>query len=136
MAEALLREVVDEFPDLYEIKYSLGLLLAEKKAYDAAVIYLGDAAAGLPQRSRIQYNLSLLLKQLNRKAEAERALNRALLVEPGNPDYLYALAVLYMESGRLEDALNVAVLLRDNHPDLAFGVNLVDHIKKLLAKTN
>ena len=135
-AEALLREVADEYPDLYEIKYSLGLLLAEKKAYDAAVIYLGDAAAGLPQRSRIHYNLALLLKQLNRKTEAESALNRALLADPGNPDYLYALAVLYMESGRLDDALKVAVQLRNNHPDLAFSVNLVNHIKKLLTKTN
>ncbi|BBO67585.1 hypothetical protein DSCA_15150 [Desulfosarcina alkanivorans] len=135
-AEALLREVVDAHPDLHDIQYSLGLLLAEKKDFDQAVIYLGDAAAGLPQRSRIQYNLSLLLKQLNRHAEAENALNRAILIDPENADYLYALAVLYMESGRLDDALKVAVTLRKNHPDLAISVNLVDHIKKLLAKTN
>jgi tetratricopeptide (TPR) repeat protein len=33
MAEVLLRDVVEEHPDLYEIKYSLGLLLAEKRHF-------------------------------------------------------------------------------------------------------
>ena len=128
-AEALLREVVQEHPDLYEIKYSLGLLLAEKKAYDTAVIYLGDAAAGLPQRSRIQYNLALLLKQLNRNAQAETALHRALAVDPNNPDYLYALAVLYIEWDRPDEALKAALQLRDAHPALAMGRDLVNYIE-------
>ncbi len=132
-AETLLREVVDEHPNLHEIKYSLGLLLVEKKAFDAAIIYLGDAAAGLPHRTRIQYNLALLLKRLNRNAEAETALNRALTVEPKNPDYLYALAVLYMEWNRLDDALKVAVRLRENHPNLALGRDLVNYIKSSTA---
>ncbi len=129
-AEALFREVVQEHPGLYEIKYSLGLLLAEKKAYDEAIIYLGDAAAGLPQRSRIQYNLALLLKQLKRNAQAETALHRALSVDPNNPDYLYALAVLYMEWERPDDALEAALQLRDAHPTLAMGRDLVNYIKR------
>jgi len=133
-AEALLREVVVEHPDLYEIKYSLGLLLAEKKAFEDAVIYLGDAAAGLPQRSRIQYNLALLLKQLKRNAQAETALHRALSVDPKNPDYLYALAVLYMEWNRPDDALEAALQLRDAHPTLAMGRDLVNYIKRSKAE--
>jgi tetratricopeptide (TPR) repeat protein len=134
MAEVLLRDVVEEHPDLYEIKYSLGLLLAEKKAFQDAAIFMGDAAAGLPQRSRIQYNLSLLLKQLNRNAEAEIALNRALAVDPKNPDYLYALAVLYVEWNRLDDALEVAVRLREAHPELAMGSDLVNFINSSMAR--
>ena len=107
----------------------MGLLLAEKKAYDTAVIYLGDAAAGLPQRSRIHYNLALLLKQLNRNAQAETALNRALAVDPDNPDYLYALAVLYIEWDRPDEALKAALQLRDAHPALAMGRDLVNYIE-------
>jgi tetratricopeptide (TPR) repeat protein len=131
-AEALLREVVNEHPGLHDIQYSLGLLLAEKKAYDQAVIFLGDAAAGLPRRSRIQYNLSLLLKQLNRHAEAETALNRALTVDPDNPDFLYALAVLYLEWNRPEDAMAVANQLRELHPNLAIGHDLVNYIQSAM----
>ena len=99
-----------------------------------AVIYLGDAAAGLPQRSRIQYNLALLLKQLKRNAQAETALHRALSVEPNNPDYLYALAVLYIEWNRPDDALEAALQLRDAHPALAIGRDLVNYIKRSKAK--
>ncbi len=134
-AEALLREVVAEHPALYEIKYALGLLLAEKKAFEDAVTYLGDAAAGLPQRSRIHYNLALLLKQLKRNAHAETALHRALTVDPKNPDYLYALAVLYIEWNRLDEALTVASQLRDAHPTLAMGRDLINYINSSKTRT-
>ncbi len=132
-AETLLREVVAENPQMHEIKYSLGLLLAERNALGEAAIFLGEAAAGLPQRARVHYNLALLLKSLNRNPEAESALHQALSVDPQNPDYLYALAVHYLEWHRLDEALRVATQLRQFHPDLAFGADLVDHIERIKA---
>ena len=109
---------------------NINTLHAEKKEFDQAVVFLGDAAAGLPQRSRIQYNLALLLKELNRNPEAEAALQRALAASPGNPDYLYALAVLYLEWNRPTDALKIAERLRAAHPELAIGSDLVHYIKR------
>ncbi len=132
-AEMLLRQVVQEHPDLHEIKYSLGLLLAEKKEYEEAVVYIDDAASALPQRDRIQYNLSLLLKQLNRNEEAESALNRALLTDPKNPDYLYALAILYLEDKQIDKALEVALKLRETHPGLSIGSDLVNYISQSIS---
>ena len=55
--EVLLREVVDSQPELYEVQYSLGLLLAEKKQYVAAARYLAAAAGGMPDHARVHYNL-------------------------------------------------------------------------------
>ena len=46
-AEKLLREVVEWEPELYEVSYSLGLLLAEMQKYQDAERYLGKAAAGM-----------------------------------------------------------------------------------------
>jgi Flp pilus assembly protein TadD len=94
---------------------------------------LGEAAAGLPQRARVHYNLALLLKSLNRNPEAETALRQALAVEAQNPDYLYALAVLYLEWNRLDEALRVASRLRQYHPDLALAVDLVQYIERAKA---
>jgi Flp pilus assembly protein TadD len=74
----------------------------------------------------------LLLKQLNRHAEAETALNRALTVDPDNPDFLYALAVLYLEWNRPEDAMAVANQLRELHPNLAIGHDLVNYIQSAM----
>ena len=91
-AEALLREVTESHPELYEIHYSLGLLLAEEKQYAEAANHLERAATGIPERSRIQYNLGLLLQHLRRDLEAEAALRKASQLEPDILDYLYALA--------------------------------------------
>jgi tetratricopeptide (TPR) repeat protein len=129
-AERLLREVVEDYPDLWEIKYSLGLLLAEKGRYEEAVIYLGDASAGLPQRSRIHYNLGLLLQKLRRDADAESALKKALSMEPENPDYLYALAVFYLERKEWEKARQAAETLRTVRPDLPAGRQLLEIIER------
>ena len=129
-AERLLREVLAQRPDLYEVKYSLGLLLVEKQKYGEAALFLGDAAAGLPQRSRIHYNLGLLLQKLRRDDEAEAALQRALAVEPEDADYLYALAVFYLNQGDIQRARQAAEKLYDAHPTLPAGRQLLDAIDR------
>jgi len=71
-------------PEFHEASYSLGLLLAESKDYEGAVVYLAKAAKGMPERARVHYNLGLLLQYLNRAQEAEVSLMRAVQLEPGN----------------------------------------------------
>jgi len=132
-AEKLLREVISGHPDFYEIKYSLGLLLAEQGRFKEATAFMGDAAAGLPQRSRIHYNLGLLLQKVRLDTDAETALKKALGVEPNNPEYLYALAVFYLERGHLEQARQMAQKLQSAHPDLPAGQQLLDVINRKAA---
>ena len=127
-AEKLLREVTAEHPDFFEIKYSLGLLLAEQQRFDEAVVWLGDAAAGLPQRSRIHYNLGLLLQKLRRDEDAEAALKHALAAEPTHPDYMYALAVFYIERGLWPQARQMAERMQAAHPNLPAGRELLNFI--------
>ncbi len=129
-AERLLREVTVQHPDLYEVKYSLGLLLAEQNRYGEAAAFMEEASAGLPQRSRIHYNLGLLLQKLRRDTEAESALKRALALEVNNPDYLYALAVFYLERGDLEAARKTAEKLHTEHPDIPGGSRLLEIINR------
>jgi tetratricopeptide (TPR) repeat protein len=129
-AVSLLREVTDAHPDLYEIQYSLGLLLAEMQKYEAAVQSLQRAAAGLPGRSRIQYNLGLLLQRLNRDAAAETALKRALALEPDNLDYLYALALFYLQRQRLDEARHMAEQITAKYPEQPIGSQLLGVIRR------
>ena len=56
---------------MYDIAYFLGLLLVEEKRYDAALVYLQKAAAGLPGRASVRHNLGLLLQYLKRESAAE-----------------------------------------------------------------
>jgi len=129
-AERLLREVVAAQPELYEVNYSLGLLLAELQKYDQAVVYLSRAGQGLPDRARIQYNLGLLLQQLSRSVEAEKALAKALMIEPANRDFLLALADFYFKQRRWNDARRIAKQMKAMHPGDPTGQKIIDLIQQ------
>ncbi|MCG6893906.1 MAG: tetratricopeptide repeat protein [Desulfobacteraceae bacterium] len=129
-AEKLLREVLDNHPDLHDVRYSLGLLLAEKKDFDAAAHFMADAAAGLPQRHRIHYNLGLVLQRLDKDDAAERSLRRALTLAPGHPEYLYALAVFYLQRQRFDDAMGVAEQMMRYPATRSMGEELVERIRR------
>jgi tetratricopeptide (TPR) repeat protein len=135
-AEELLREVVKAHPELHEIAYSLGLLLAEMKKYDPAVVYLKKAAKGMPEHARVYYNLGLLLQYLKRDAEAEDALSTALKIEPDSMDYLYALADFYLKRGKFQKAKSIAVQMVAKYPDKRIGQELLGIIEKNFQKEN
>ncbi len=135
-AEVLIREVLRAQPELYEAAYSLGLLLAEEKRFEEAAEYLEKAAKGLPQRARIHYNLGLLLQHLGRHAEAEEALLTSIRIEPGNMDYLYALAVHYLRRGKLLAAKRIAEQMVAKNPSSRLGLQLLDVISRQLKSKN
>lgn len=127
-AERLLLEVATAHPDLYEVQYSLGLLLAEKKQYRKAADYMAQAARGLPGRARIHYNLGLLLQLLQKEIAAEGSLQRAIELDPGNMDFLYALADFYLKRNRREDAQKIAEQMIVRHPRSDLGFKILDFL--------
>lgn len=129
-AERLLREVLETEPDLHEAQYSLGLLLAEVEKYQAAETFMSQAARGLPRRGRIHYNLGLLRQRLGRDAGAEAAFQAALGQEPDNPEYLYALAVFYLQRQRLDDATQVATRMAQLPVSRNMGKRLLNSIQQ------
>ncbi|MEA1947099.1 MAG: tetratricopeptide repeat protein [Thermodesulfobacteriota bacterium] len=135
-AESLLQDVVTSHPELHEIEYSLGLLLAEKKEYDEAAVYLKRAALGMPDRARIHYNLGLLLQHLKRDSEAEAELSKAVTLQPDNINYLYALTEYYLKREKLQEAKPIAEQMVARHPEVQIGHNLLSIINRKLNKTN
>ena len=127
-AEGLLREVVTAHPELHEIAYSLGLLLAENKQYDEAVLYLKRAAKGMPERARVYYNLGVLLDYLQRDREAEKALLKALELDPDQMDYLVAAADFYLKRKRFPEAKRIAEHMISKHPSNQTGYRILDFI--------
>jgi len=135
-AETLLREVVQEHPEMHEIAYSLGLLLAEMKKYDQAAIYLEKAATGMPEHARVHYNLGLLLQYLQRDNKAEQALLKALEINPNSMEYLYALADFYLKRGKFQKAKDIAQKMVLKHPDKSIGKELLGIIERNSPKTD
>ncbi len=128
----LLSEVVDANPELYEVQYSLGLLLAEKKQYTAAARYLAAAAVGMPDHARAHYNLGMLLDFLQRDMAAKSALLRALELEPVNMEYLNAVAEFYLKRNRYREAKKIAEKMSASHPMNRMGPDLLNYIKRKL----
>lgn len=129
-AEGLLREVVTAHPELYDIAYSLGLLLAEKKHYHEAVLYVEKAAHGMPEHARVHYNLGVLLDYLQRDREAEAALLKALELEPDQMDYLRAAAEFYLKRKRFPEAKGIAEHMIRKHPSNEAGPKILDFIHR------
>ncbi|MBL0731262.1 MAG: tetratricopeptide repeat protein, partial [Desulfosarcina sp.] len=116
-AEKLFMQILEDQPQMYDIAYSLGLLLVEEKKYDQGIIYLQKAAGGLPDRARIHYNLGLLLQFQKKETASEKSLLQALLLEPDNFDFLFALANHYIKRNQLENARKVADKMVKLFPD-------------------
>jgi tetratricopeptide (TPR) repeat protein len=131
-AEKLLREVTTAQPGLYEVQYSLGLLLAEEKQYEEAAEYLAAASRGMPDRSRVHYNLGMLLDYLGMDSEAEFALQRAVELEPGNIEYLHAIAQYYLKREMYQEAKRIAEQIISRHPTRQIGHELLDFTHRRL----
>jgi tetratricopeptide (TPR) repeat protein len=135
-AEMLFREVIQEHPELHEIAYSLGLLLAEMKKYDQAAIYLGKAAKGMPEHARVHYNLGLLLQYLQIDEKAEQALVKALEIDPNSMEYLYALTEFYLKRKKYQKAKDMAQKMIAKHPNEPIGKELLGIIEENFPKSN
>ena len=128
-AEKLLREVVEREPELYEVSYSLGLLLAEMQKYQDAERYLGKAASGM-NYGRVHYNHGQVLLVLNQPEQAEQALLTALSLDPQNQDFFVALADVYLKSGQTEKARELAINMSRQFPDHKAAMELLRYLKR------
>lgn len=104
--------------------YSLGLLLAEMEDLEGSEINLRKAAklTGDPNH---YYNWALTLQNLKRPKEAENAYKTALQISPDNERILYALAILYLQQNRKQDAQSIVMKLLQLNPENADYQNLL-----------
>ena len=117
-AEAKLREVIELAPEFADAHYSLGLLIAaDPGRMPEAAVALERAAALAPQRARVLYNAGIAQQTLGRPEAAEQHFRAAMAQEPDEPDFAVALAILYLQQDRREDARVVVRSLAERAPD-------------------
>lgn len=115
-AEMLFKELIADFPELPELNYSLGLLLAEMNQIDESRKYLLKAADLIPNNSRIWYNLAVLELQTDGK-NVEKYYKKALALDPLNFDYLWGLAIYYKSKDKIQQALDIYQKLHKAYPE-------------------
>jgi len=128
-AEQLLIEVVEQHPEMYEIAYSLGLLLSEMEKYEEAAFYLGRAADGMEHYSRALYNHGLALLKLKRWQEGANALKKAVLQDPMVNEYFVTLVNLYLNFRMNDQARGLAEDVLKLVPDHAAARELLQAMK-------
>ena len=95
--------------DDVQVHFTLGVLLASEKQYQAAELELEKASALRPETPEILYSLGQLHLHSGEPAKAELELERALRLQPDSPDVLYLLGQAYTDQSRPVDALDALI---------------------------
>ena len=114
-----------------EIHYQLGLLLSgDEQRRSDGLRHLGQAAKRLPDVPRVRYNFALALSAARLPDQAEQQLLIAQQLEPANPDYLFALATINRDHGRIQKALHYAQQLLIQYPNLTQARQLFGQLQR------
>ena len=79
-------------------------------------VALRKAARLMPDTARVHYNLGLALQQLGQRKDAEPELLRAQQLDSSDSSVVYALSILYLQSGQNKQALEWANKLESLAP--------------------
>jgi tetratricopeptide (TPR) repeat protein len=93
------RALVKTAPDDAERHFTLGVALSEQDV-EESIRSFRRALELAPRHTLARYNLALVLRRIDRPAEALAELDRALAIEP-RPEALYTQGVIYWHQGAL-----------------------------------
>jgi Tfp pilus assembly protein PilF len=94
-AEKTLKQAVSADPSDPAAHYSMGLLKYRQEKYDEALDSLSLAAKLYPDQANTQYFLGKTFLQKGNRAQAEKALRKAVQLRPGWGEAHFSLAVVY-----------------------------------------
>jgi TolB-like protein/Tfp pilus assembly protein PilF len=107
-AEAEFRRAMELAPNNSEAKFYLGTQLATFGEVGPAIELTRQALVADPLRADYYYNLSNYLSFLNRLDEAERAIRRAIELQPVAAVWHWQLAAIEIQRGNAQAALDAA----------------------------
>lgn len=104
-AESICNGLLRQHPTYFAALYTLGLVLADKKDYGRALLYLMRALIRSPRSILALNALSGVLIELNANELASEILEIALRISPNDPVFLTTLGELFREQRRYEQAI-------------------------------
>ena len=122
-AEEHLRRAIDKKPDYADARNNLGIVLAERKAWDEAIREFEAAAANVMYTTpeRAYFNLGEAYRAKGDPARAEGAYRRALRANDRYAPAYTALAGVLGGQGKWNDAVSILTRCVDLLPDYAPG---------------
>ena len=95
-----------------------------------ATVNLERAADLMPTRPRVRYNYALALQQLGRRSQAETQFLESYRVGPEDSSVVQALAILYSQDARWDEALEWAERLVEMLPDEPAARQFLEDIRR------
>ncbi|MHB1025352.1 MAG: tetratricopeptide repeat protein [Desulfobacteria bacterium] len=122
-AEENLRRAIDKKPDYADARNNLGIVLAERKAWDQAIREFEAAAANVMYTTpeRAYFNLGEAYRAKGDPVRAEGAYRRALRANDRYAPAYIALAGILGGQGKWNDAVSILARCVDLLPDYAPG---------------
>ncbi len=98
-------------------KYFLGLASYHLGKHKNAILYLRQHLETFPDSPRVYVRIGMSYLQLGEVAKARQACNRALAIDPRDPDARWTLGCALLEEGQTDDAAQVLKELLADVPD-------------------
>jgi len=135
----LYKEVLEQKPDLGQVRSNLGAALVAEGRFPEAIEQYEVALKGLPGNPSITLNLALAYYKLGRYQEASDWLARIQPAQPGNLQVADLLASCWIQLGKSAKVIELLTPLERTHRDdhaMAFllGTALLDEDKPDLAE--
>lgn len=130
LTEAVCRQRVEEYPNLWPARLNLGAILAEQGKLEEAATHLAAGLALAPENVELHMNLGAVQASLGRLPEALASLREALRLGPGNANVLVNLAQVESMGGNFAAAAEhyravLAASPRDGRALRGLGTTLV-----------
>ncbi|HSD40734.1 MAG TPA: tetratricopeptide repeat protein [Burkholderiales bacterium] len=103
-AEGAYREILARAPDHAVATHFLGICMVQTGRTQEGLAALAQSMRALGRQARFRHNYALMLAQAGDPATAERELEEAIALEPGNVTSHNYLGIVRQKLGRLEDA--------------------------------
>ncbi len=108
--------------------YYISLLLAEMGRPGEAQLELEKLVVNHSDFDRAWYNLGLLYSQQNQPEEAIRRLDKAIELNPLQPDYPYAKATILIRMGAIPETLEILQSILEVYPNYAPAAQLYQRL--------
>jgi|GEM_PF-2352830 len=115
-ALVVIQEALRLNPNAPSVHHNLGTVYYELEQYEKAAAAAQQAIRLKPDRAQDWNLLGVSYRAMDKYAEAIAAHKEAARLQPGNPTYIDNLALVYLDTGRKEDALEACRLLQKVSP--------------------